>query len=345
LWHKNLTFDLLTDKITVFEGENIFLCDILTNGKILPLPWVHVSYTLPRSLVVKNDANIKYKQGERRNQLFFVGMKKTVTKKTSVLCVKRGFYEVTNCLMMCNNLLMNGYKTVNQDLRFGLLVYPRHTEFPESVFPFKKILGEILARRYINPDPFTFKGLREFQPFDSLRQINWKATARLGSPISNVYDFTITQEITILLNLEHYGKNNRDFVHEEAIRLAAYLCRQCIALGIPVSLVCPDKEGIPFQISGGSAGGHLESIYTALAYINLNKFILSAAQYLPIDSDKAWVLISSYHSGDILKKYRLLRQKKADIFWVIPHSPGDELTLAIGEGMLKWEVQNHYDVY
>ena len=40
------------------------------------------------------------------------------------------------------------------------------------------LLGDIEKNLHINEDPFTFAGIRDYQPFDSMHSIKWKTTAR-----------------------------------------------------------------------------------------------------------------------------------------------------------------------
>jgi uncharacterized protein (DUF58 family) len=289
-WNKNLVYSLHSSKNAAFEGERVTLTDRLSNGKWLPLPWVHVGYRLSRHLVFLDNVNKKISRGERRNLLYIVGMKKAVSQKSTVLCNKRGYYTAASLSINCNNLFMTNYVDEKPDFYFGMLVYPRIVDYPESVIPLNKILGDVSVRRFINPDPFTFKGLREYQPYDSSRQVNWNATARAGTLMSNVHDFTVSQDITVLLDLQDCRMYNRDYVHEEAIRVAAFVCRKCIAVGIPVSLVCPDAEGSIKQINSGLSKAHLEAIYTALAYIDLNAYNRTVTEHIPKSS---YILISS----------------------------------------------------
>ena len=339
VWSRNLLFDLRTSNPAVFEGEKITLTDVLTNGGKLPLPWIHVSYKLSRSFLYLDNINQKIERGERHNLLFVVGAKKTVSRKSTVLCARRGYYLTNGFSITSNNLLMTHYETERRVMRFSQLVYPRVVNYPQALIPLKRMLGDVAVRRFIDPDPFTFKGIREYQPYDAFRQINWSASARTGVMMSNIYDFTVTQDLTVFLNLQNYSKSDRNFVHEEAIRLAAFYCRQCLSMGVPVSLVCPARDGKPMRIAGGLGNAHLEAIYSALAYIDLTKWVNSVADFFPQVSDRAAVLISSYHDNDIQEKFLSLRKRSAGILWVIPHSAQDEVSIDTGEHIVMLEVR------
>jgi len=337
-WNRNLTYSVSSPTGAVFEGEKTVITDLLTNGKKLPLPWVHVSYRISRSLQYLDNINRKIDRGERRSLLYIVGMNKTVTRKSTVLCSKRGYYQATGLTLSSNNLLMSNHTGEKAELAFQLLVYPRLVDYPETVIPFRRMLGDALARRFIDPDPFTFKGIREYQPFDSFRQINWGATARTGVMMSNIYDFTVFSDLTILLNLQNYNCYDKELVFEEAIRLTAFLCRQCLKMRVPVSLVCPSGDGSPVCISAGSSAAHLEMVYTALAFIEYNVWNESVADYFPTDPGKAFVLISSCHDEDIYERFLSERKRNSGAFWIIPCHARNEIAITAGEDIFVWEV-------
>jgi uncharacterized protein (DUF58 family) len=337
-WDRNLTYSLNLSKNAAFEGEIVTLSETLSNRKGLPLPWVHVGYTLPRFLVLLNNVNQKIYRGEHRSLLYGVGARKAVTRRSAVLCGKRGHYVIRDFALSSNNLLMSELSRRGLENRYALTVYPRLTDFPENTIPFRRLSGAILARRFTNPDPFAFRGIREYQPTDHFRQINWCAAARTGELMSNVYDYTVSQEVTVLLNLQEYNKYDRDFVHEESIRLAAFLCRRFAADGIPVSLVCPSGDGTPIRVGSGVSRAHLETAYTALAHIDLAVYRESAAGFLPLGHDRACVVVSSYAGEDFCERYEAMRSSGVDALWIAPLCDRDAKPEA--KGIVVWEVRD-----
>jgi hypothetical protein len=335
-WAKNLIFSLRSSKSAVFEGETAVLRDSLTNGKRLPLPWVHIGYKLSSALIYTDKG--KTVRDERRAILFTVGMFKTFTRKSNVLCAKRGFYTVTDCTVSSNNILMTNFVYEHRKLNFGLLVYPKIVDYHESVIPLKRMLGEVPVKRFTDPNPFTFKGIREYQSYDSFRQINWNATAKTGELMSNIYDFTDSRDFTVLLNLQNYSRYNREFVYEEAIRLAAFILRRCVEAGVPAGLVCPAWDGKPAKIGGGMTKAHLETVYAALAYINIYIANYSVADYLPVEKDKSFILISPFRSDDLIGKFRAIREVNAGAYWIVPYCNRDTAAVPAADGIIGWEV-------
>jgi hypothetical protein len=362
-WHVNLDYDLQFSSKSAFEKERIIITDIITNRNRLPLPWIHMSYKKSPNLaypkdsqrepdeeqwddsdyvdevVYRDDYSRELDYNERYSFVYFVASKKTVSRKSEVLCKKRGLYHITDVAIRSNNPLMTGFAIKTFAKTYAITVFPRLIEYSEAVFPFKRLLGDVSVRRFIDPDPFSFKGIREYQPYDNFKQINFNATAKTGELMSNIYDFTISGEITILLNLQNYDiKYNRDYVHEMSIRLTAFLSKRFTELGIPVSLVYPLRDGTPKRIKSGLSGTHLYTIYTALAHIDLTAGIASVSEYMTTNRDITYILISSYHGPDIKNKFIQNQQKNPGNRWVVPYFFGDRLDITESDSIITWEV-------
>ena len=328
-WSKNLYYELQPSNCAVFEGETITVIYCLTNRAKLPLPWVHITYRMSRFLVILDNVSQKINRGEMRNLVYVVGANRNAIRKSTVLCRKRGYYKIKEVSISANNPLMTQFTTEKRELKFELIVYPRIVDYDESMFLLKQEQGDKNNRRFVNPDPFTFKGIREYQQYDSFRQINWSATAKTGVMMSNVYDFTISQDITVILNLQKLDINN-EYLHEEAIRLAAYICRSCFNKGVSVSLLCPSGNGEVTRVSAGVSGAQLEIIYTALAFIDLLRVNKTFPNDYSVDAEKSYVLISSYYGKDVQNEFSKLQEKSADAVWIIPHCEGDIIEVDCG---------------
>jgi len=336
-WDKGLSFHLLFSKKELFEGETLVITDVVTNKKYLPMPWVYVNYSISQVFEYLNNVSSKIPRGSRRTMLCVVGMHKSVVRKSVALASKRGYYIIPDIELRTNDPLMTSPMEKNINKRYALTVYPKQVEFPESMIPFSKMLGEIIVRRFINPDPFTFRGIREYEPHDNFKQINWGATAKAGALMSNVYDFTMSQEVTIFLNLQKYSDYERDYVHEEAIRLAAFLCRKYAKSGVPVSLVCPAADGSKTSVDSGLSHSHLLTVYTALAHINLTVNNLSLIEHLPSERGRSCVLVSSYHNSDLHERFLEMRKQGVYVHWIVPHGESDFVKVS-GENITEWGV-------
>lgn len=88
-----------------------------------------------------------------------------------------------------------------------------------------------------------FDKLRETNPGDAFNDIDWKATARKGKPVSRVYQVERTQELTVLLDASRLsarpsnGGAPGDSVLESHLRAALALQLACAAQGDRFGLI------------------------------------------------------------------------------------------------------------
>jgi uncharacterized protein (DUF58 family) len=225
-------------------------------------------------------------------------------------------------------------------------VYPRLIDIDELEIPYKKIYGAALAKRFIITDPFEFKGIREYQPYDSFKSVNFKATAKTGQLMVNVNDYTVAQEVCVILNLQPYSTWSSDSLYEHTIRLAASLCAEYIGEGVPVSFICNGRDlatGQSTAIQSGSGANHLTYIYEALARIDLERERepISYALSAKIEANEfsaVYILLSTYSERDLAERFEELTANGAQALWVIPAYDNTPVSVALGESIVKWEV-------
>ena len=348
-WKNGLFIELKFSSDTAVEGDTVNLTETLTNRKILPLPWVAAKFQVSRHLLFKDVANSQVSDDYYRNDLFSVMMFQRITRTLPFVCGKRGFYRIKSVDLVSNDMLYTQklYSLEKSDAR--LTVYPRLIDVDEFAVPYKKISGNILARRFINPDPFEFKGIREYQSYDSFKTINFKASAKTGRYMVNMYDYTVAQEIVILPNLQKYSAWVSLPLFEKSIRLAASLADHYAKEGVPVALVSNGRDvisGRHVDIKSGLSGRHLDTIYDALARIDLDAEAAPIMDYTrdyggPGQTDRVYILISTYTEPDLAAEFTRLKELGSDALWIIPAEYATKIYVELGETgaskIVKWE--------
>lgn len=151
----------------------------------------------------------------------------TVSHRYSLLCQRRGVYEVGPLVAVTSDPLgLTERETVLAD-RFEMLVHPR----------IDVVADRPLTRRYEDPpirppvsrpwpSGLEFYGMREYKPGDELRRIVWRASARMGKIMVREAEEGITDSITIVLDTDR-GAHSWDGDHSESfetgVRAAASL--------------------------------------------------------------------------------------------------------------------------
>ncbi|MDR1537334.1 MAG: DUF58 domain-containing protein [Clostridiales bacterium] len=345
-WKRGLTFDLSFSEKTVTEGASLLLNETIANAKPLPLPWLAVKFQLSRELA-NDSANSKISDDYYRNDLFSVSAYQRITRRLPFICMKRGYYTVKSIDLVCSNILHSQKLVAHIDCSAAVTVYPKLLPTDELPIPCKQILGETLARRFMQPDPFEFKSIREYQPYDGFKNVNFKATAKSGKLMVNVNDCTVSRHVLLMLNLQPYSSWVSFSLFEHAIRLAASISTEMAEEGVPLRFITNGLDiaaSQPADIRSGSGSGHLANIYETLARIDLAKTAAPFAQELGChaiaeETEPAYILISTYHEGDLREEFQRLLDMGASALWIIPAFDDMQVKAPQGESIVKWVVK------
>jgi uncharacterized protein (DUF58 family) len=90
-----------------------------------------------------------------------------------------------------------------------LIVYPRVVSLTEVKLPSRSPMGTMRHKQPVFEDPTRQIGKRDYQAGDSLRRIDWKATAATGRMQTKLFEPSIALETIIFLNLNLLDYNNR----------------------------------------------------------------------------------------------------------------------------------------
>jgi uncharacterized protein (DUF58 family) len=248
VWDRGLSVELAFGQHAVSEGQQATLKATVTNAKLLPLPVLMLRYKMNRGLRMGENANATVTDKLNVVEYFSVLGNERVVREQKVEATRRGCYHIDVLNLMMPQLIsgQESFLVLPQDTE--LIVYPKLLEIPEMWGICEKIIGDIVSRRRLFEDVFSFRGIRDYTRTDPLSAVNWKATARTGKMMVNLRDYTFGQEVRILLNLEEPNYRYGEDVLENAIRIAATVACRCISDRIPVSLVsnaCVTSEEIP----------------------------------------------------------------------------------------------------
>lgn len=113
--------------------------------------------------------------------------------------------------------------------------------------------GSLKVLNKLYEDVTRYRSLREYQPGDEPKRINWKASARMGALFSMEYVPSIYFPVLVLLNLtaDDYPLAQRAHLVERAIEAAASLVFYFVGIGQEVGLVTTGRIG-PAAGSGGA---------------------------------------------------------------------------------------------
>ncbi len=191
----------------VFEDEDVYLYENLTNRKSLPLPSLRAESELPEGLFFRvRGGGKEEKLVPTVQSVFVLHGQEQIKRRWRVHCKKRGVYRVGSVLLVAADLL--GASTDSKRIRetegkAGVLtVLPRPIDLDSFFVSSAYLSGEQVANRALLSDPLLIAGTRDYSPLDPMNRVNWKSTAAHGRLMVNVEEFTRTQRFTLLLNMQ-----------------------------------------------------------------------------------------------------------------------------------------------
>jgi uncharacterized protein (DUF58 family) len=346
-WHKNLEVAIRFKDKEIFEGESTELLEEIRNNKLMPVWWLGLQMSIPRFIVFSKEEEPKPRAKELRRKDFFTMLSyENLRKSLKVTAFKRGYYKIEEVVVSSGDLF-NIYKfMLNKSYNAWLTVYPRLIDTPEFKMFLNKLIGEVITKRHIIEDPFIFRGIRDYNINDSMKLVNWKASAKGGELKVNEYDFTASQEVLILVNTGGFNQWDSGFLIEESLRLAASMASSFIEKGIPagIRVNSPDilSEGeVMLMPKNGEA--NLLAILEALARVDVSKKTTDIKEIIEQESIKRGkaftiILISYYYNEDLMNEFRFAGGRGCNISWVLPKLRDEEIKLQYTDNLYIWEV-------
>lgn len=348
-WSRNLSIKVDFSKKQAYKGDTVSLVEVLTNSKALPLLMVRLKFIVDRGLKFMDvTESISVSDKCYKNDIFSLLFYQKITRTIPVVCEKRGFYTITEMDVSSSNLFLNINYVTHMPVYTELTVFPAVVSTERLSILYRKIMGDVVTRHCLYEDPFEFRGIREYAPTDPQNLINWKASARTGELKVNMHECTNSREICILLNLERETNWEADYLIEECISIAAGLCMRLIEDGITVRLICNGCDiitGLPLRMEGGLSVGHMESVLTGLARIDLSLPMSAFTEVIngllnESGDNTMYVMVSVACGGVLQESYERLCTEKKNGIWILPYSykPEFDIKLCPSADVIAWEV-------
>ena len=270
-WQRHLKITVSFGLDHIFEGEQGELKEIIENKKRLPLPMLKVKFKTDRHLQFGNEKGSRTTDQYYRNDIFRIGGGERVTRTLKFNAGKRGYYTVEEISLVASDLFFLSQLVAEQTVKTELYVYPRPCDDSRLRQSLVRLNGEILAKRHLLEDPFEYRGIREYQPYDDMRSINWKATAKTGDLKVNQKNYTALKSVRIFFNIQDNNILKKEESVEMSLRIVATLCMFFLRQGMQVSCYGNGIDIIthnPLSIDARASEGQMDTIYRALARID-----------------------------------------------------------------------------
>lgn len=247
-----------------FCGEEVPVQLHLSNQGLLPLLWLHVHESLP--------VEVAPRQAVRH--VISLGPRAQATLEYVLRARKRGCYPIGPLSVSTSDLLGLGGDARREGSEAFLTVYPRIIHLTRLELPSHSPLGTLRHKQPVYEDPSRVWGKRDYTPGDSLRRVDWKASAALGRLQVKQFEpsIALTTALFLDLNEEAYATRGRLDALELAVVAAASLANWVVSHKQSVGLVTNGldmrSDGARFEVLPPRKGrGHLMRILEVLARV------------------------------------------------------------------------------
>ncbi len=315
-WEHSLNVSIHLAQDSVYEGEHADLKEVIVNDKYLPLPILEISFDLHKDLRFATVGNSTVSDKLYRRDVFYVGMKRRITRTLPLHCIKRGYYGMDKLGIMSYDIFMRKKYLSSRSFYDDLYVYPAKVDSDMVEIPYQKISGELLSRRKLLDDPFEFASIREYALGDPIKNINWKATARSTDVMVNVFSSTVSQNLTIVLDTYGNSYTEAEELNEEAIRIATALAERFFEEGVTLSFVCNAHDLFSGERLSLTDLHNLDidDLRKQFARLVVGDEQEIQTYFDTIDSDSLLIVISK--NTTISESLQSLQN---DIVWILPH--------------------------
>ena len=350
-WDKGLSIRIRFLDYSAHEGGTGTVEEQIANRNYLPLPFLHAKFECGSGISFDSTENVSTSDRNYKNDIFSVLFYQKVTRRLSFKALKRGYYAIRSADLVGEDLFYSVHmvRSFPQDSDF--YIFPKLIDTSAFDQPLKKLVGDMTAKTFLLPDPFEFRGIRDYTISDPMNTINWKASARSGSLMVNQYNSTTTKRIVIFLNVEDETLIHHGPLHEESMRIAASLAERLLHEGFPVSVIsngrdCETRKD--FERFDLQSVSQVQEIYRMLARTDLKlgkrnyAEIVRDEMKLPDYAQAGYILISPSMKQELQDAFRDLSKEAATLYVTplydnmdsrIPEDPGFEA--------LRWEVRGH----
>lgn len=197
----------------VFEGDDVYMYEELSNDKRLPLPYVKVDTDLPEGLTFtilkpsEEGGVAKIEKSAQIQSMFSMKGETSIQRRWRVNCEKRGVYNLDGAIVVVNDIFgLNGesrkVRLSDEDsLLRRLVVLPTPLDLETHFTSSDYMSGDVVKNHCPVTDPLLMCGLREYSQTDPMNRINWKSSASHGQLLVNLEERTVRPCFAVLLNM------------------------------------------------------------------------------------------------------------------------------------------------
>ncbi len=315
---KRLTYERRFDRSAATEGEEAELIEVIRNRKLLPVPYIRAESRLSPQLRFRQDGETQITGERYHKSVFYLRPYCQITRQHTVTLSKRGCYRAGTVALTAGDLLGMSSPTAQLETGAAIEVYPRVLMPEEADLPSLRWQGDLLVKRWIVNDPVWVCGIRPYAPGDDIKDIHWKATARMGALQVKAHDQTADPKLMVVFNAQMSQNQWADLMEyeqqvvERMISLTAGLCLKALCGGVEAGFAANiplDKGDEPAILPPARGSTRETELLSAMAHLTVQKTrtFLSLLDRLAMFTGMDMLLFSVYDSELIQARIQTLR--------------------------------------
>jgi uncharacterized protein (DUF58 family) len=273
---EGVRYSLAVTPARVFEGDEVTLTLTIENRKRLPVSRIRVRERLPPGLVLigGEDSASRTFGATLFDAITSLAPNERVRLGYRLRTLRRGHYVFGPARIEAGDPF--GFYTASHAVMrsvANLVVYPKLTAPPPVVPLLARPMGDVAASMRTLDDPNLPATVREYRAGDPVRAIDWKVTARRGSPHVRVNDTSLSGAVIILLECDtrsgDAGEGSQAML-ETCVRTAASLAGELVSRRHSVGLLAngvPPGDRARVAVAPGAGTQQLGVILEALARV------------------------------------------------------------------------------
>ena len=263
---RQLTYERHLTARRAAVGEEIGLELVVRNRKLLPVPWLQVDDLVSQGAVVAGRPLLPADRPGFQvvRTTWTLGWFQRVTRRFQISADERGVYDFLAVQMQVADVFSQSSAFEERALPERYRVVPRSVP-ARATESLSQVPGSARSRLGLFEDPTLFAGVRPYQAGDAIRRIHWKATGRLGKPVSRRFDPGHERELVIALDAQTVPGPFWVMQYEEELIeglciAALSLARSLIGAGVACGLAgqwlldTPRTHGLPGSQRNSHAG-------------------------------------------------------------------------------------------
>jgi uncharacterized protein (DUF58 family) len=249
-----------------FAGDTLQLESVLSNPRLLPLPWVEVWEQLPLALQPESWRERSYAESDRVwvSRGVAVWPYHRVRWRRNLLCARRGVFHLGQTRLRTGDPFGFFERERIYTDRVEVLVYPRVVPLRRLALPLHHPSLDVVSPRSHITDPTRTATIRDYQPDDPQRLIHWPTTARRGSLHVRVLEPATSLHVSLLLDVRGFSFGiYREELLELSLSAIASMAVFLQGKGSPTAFAA--NAHVPIVIPPGASVPHLQGLLENLA--------------------------------------------------------------------------------